>query len=99
VGTYRLQLTANNGQAATVSGVTVSVVTPALSISLLPGELQLAWPPDSSSNWLLQYQSNPPAAGLGTNWIYVSGLLTNPYAAPIYPAGGSIFYRLVLTNQ
>jgi hypothetical protein len=98
-GTYRLQLAASNGQAATVSAIMVNVITPALSVSILSGELQLAWPPDSSSNWLLQYQSNPPAAGLGTNWIYISGSLTNPYTVPIYSVGGSVFYRLVLTNQ
>jgi DNA-binding NarL/FixJ family response regulator len=63
----------------------------------LPGALQLSWP-GNNTNWLLQYQSNSLSMGLGTNWVYVPGLLTNPFLMPVYPGAGSVFFRLVLTN-
>jgi beta-galactosidase len=97
-GTYQLQLAAGNGQATTVSSIIISAIIPALSISTSPGELQLSWP-GNNSNWLLQYQSNPPSGGLGTNWLYQSGPISNPFTMPIYPGAGSFFYRLTLTNQ
>ena len=96
-GIYQLQLAAGNGQATTVSSLTVDAMTPRLSVLPLPGALQFSWPPNSS-NWLLQYQSNPPSAGLGTNWLYWTAPMTNPFTTPIYPGAGSIFYRLILTN-
>ncbi len=68
-GLYQLQLAAGDGQATTVGSLTVNVITPALSLLPLPNALQLSWP-TNSSNWLLQFQSNPPSMGLGTNWIY-----------------------------
>jgi hypothetical protein len=76
----------------------VNVIKPALSLSLLPNALQLSWPLNSS-NWYLQYQTNPPSMGLGANWMDVPGPLSNPFVTPIYPGVGSAFYRLVLTNQ
>jgi hypothetical protein len=98
IGTYQLQLAANDGQATTVSGLMVNVIKPSLSLSLLPNALQLSWPVNSS-NWYLQYQTNLPSMGLGANWMDVPGPLTNPFVTPIYPGVGSAFYRLVLTNQ
>jgi len=97
-GLYQLQLAASDGQAITVSSLAVNVITPALSLSPLPNALQLSWP-TNSSNWLLQFQSNPPSMGLGTNWIYIPGPITNPFVMPIYPGAGSVFFRLSLTNQ
>jgi hypothetical protein len=98
-GTYQLQFAANDGQATTVGSLTVNVVMrPALSTVWLPNALQLSWLANSS-NWLLQYQANPPSIGLGTNWMSVPDPLTNPFVVPIYPDAGSVFYRLVLTNQ
>jgi len=97
-GTYQLQLAASDGQATTVGSMVVNAIIPALSLSLFSNALQLSWP-TNSINWLLQYQTNPPAAGLGTNWMGVPGPITNPYAMPIDPDIGSAFYRLVLTNQ
>ena len=97
-GTYQLQLAANDGQATTVGSIMVNAVKPALSLSLFSNALQLSWP-TNSTNWLLQYQTNPPSVGLGTNWMGVPGLITNPFAMPIRPDVGSAFYRLVLTNQ
>ena len=97
-GTYQLQLAASDGQATTVGSMVVNAIIPALSLSLFSNALQLSWP-TNSINWLLQYQTNPPAAGLGTNWMDVPGPITNPFAMPIDPDIGSAFYRLVLTNQ
>jgi hypothetical protein len=95
-GTYQLQLAAGNGQATTVSSLIVNAITPELSVLPLSGALQLSWL--AGSNWLLEYQSNPPSAGLGTNWRYWTAPMTNPFTTPIYPGAGSIFYRLILTN-
>ena len=40
-------------------------------------------------------QTNPLARGLGTNWTDVPGsALDNQFAFPIYPANGSMFFRL-----
>jgi hypothetical protein len=96
-GTYQLQLAAGNGQATTVSTLTVNAITPALSMVPLPGALQLSWP--ANSNWLLEYQSNPPSMGLGTNWQYSTVPAMDPFTTPVYPNAGSIFYRLILTNS
>ncbi len=97
-GAYQLQLAAGDGQATTVSWLTVDAITPVLSHAALPGALLLSWPANSS-NWLLQYQSNPPSVGLGTNWLYWPRPITNPLATPVYPNPGSVFYRLILTNS
>ena len=96
-GTYQLQITASDGQAATVSSLTINVIMPGLSLLPLPGALQLSWP-DSNTNWLLQYQSNSLSVGLGTNWVYVPSPITNPFLMPVYPGAGSVFFRLVFTN-
>jgi beta-galactosidase len=96
-GTYQLQLAAGNGQATTVSSLTVNAIAPALSMVPLPGAFQVSWP--ANSNWSLEYQSNPPSAGLGTNWQYSTTPMTDPFTMPFYPNAGSIFYRLILTNS
>jgi hypothetical protein len=46
----------------------------------------------------LQAQTNPAGLGLGTNWAYVPGPITNPYVVPLNRSVGSVFHRLVLTN-
>jgi hypothetical protein len=97
-GTYVLRLTANDGQAQTVSNVTITaVVRPIISISTQLGILQLSWP-TNGGNWLLQSQTNPPSIGLGTNWTILPGPVTNPFWIPFSPAAGAVFYRLILTN-
>jgi autotransporter-associated beta strand protein len=59
------------------------------------GLLTLAWP-DDHTGWRLQAQTNPPAAGLGTNWVTVPNTeLTNRFTAPLDPDNGSVFYRLI----
>ena len=94
-GTYQLQLTANDGQVATVGSLTVSAITaPDLSVQWQPGVLQLSWPADGVA-WGLQYQTNPVTTGLGTNWQNWSGPVTNPFVLPLSPAAGSAYYRLI----
>jgi alpha-L-rhamnosidase len=59
------------------------------------GSLQLSWPADHTG-WTLQMQSNPPAVGLTTNWVRLAGSsFTNQLSLPMYPGGGSAFFRLV----
>lgn len=59
------------------------------------GVMVLSWPTDHTG-WQLQVQTNTAAAGLGTNWMDVSGAnLTNTVTLPIDAAVGSVFYRLV----
>jgi len=96
-GTYQLQLAANEGQATTVAGLTVTAVPPVISISRFSNTVQLSWP-SNASNWMLQYQSNPPFVGLGSNWMLIPGPVTNPFLVPTYSNAGSVFYRLKTTN-
>ena len=57
--------------------------------------LILSWP-SGYTGWRLQVQSNSLNAGLGTNWVDVSGSsLTNNLVVPVDSASGTIFYRLV----
>jgi hyaluronate lyase len=94
-GNYQLQLAANDGQVTTVSSVTVAaIIQPNLSFQLLSGALQLSWPA-SNGNWQLQSQTNLSA----TNWQNLPGTITNPFVAPIDPAAGSVFYRLLLMTN
>ena len=95
-GTYSVSATVG-GCASAPAAITVTANPPAgISAQALNGSLILRWP--VGGNWVLQYQSNPLAMGLGTNWIYVPGPLTNPFSVPIFPDAGSVFYRLVLSN-
>ncbi len=77
-------------------GVRPASAAPApLSCALSAGQLQLTWPLDHGG-WILQMQTNAPGGGLGTNWITLPGSdLNNQYSAPVNPASGSVFYRLV----
>ena len=57
--------------------------------------LNLSWPA-GYTGWRLQVQVNALNAGLGTNWVNVSGSsLTNNVALPMDATQGSVFYRLV----
>jgi len=94
-GNYQLQLVADDGQVTTVDSVAVTVVErPSLSFQLLSGAIQLSWPA-GSGNWQLQCQTN----SLGTNWQDLPGPVNNPFVAPVDPAAGSVFYRLLLTGD
>ena len=104
-GTYGITFVANNGLTAS-TGLTVivnssmiaAVTRPKLSFQLLPGAVQLSWPTDDD-RWQLQFQTNPPATGLGTNWQNLPGVVSNPFVAPMDPVAGSAFYRLLLINN
>jgi beta-galactosidase len=99
-GSYQLQLAASDGQATTVSSLTVTAITqPNLALQLISSNtFQLSWPA-SNGNWQLQYQANPIAAGLGTNWQNFPGPVTNPFVVPIDPTVGTVFYRLLLLTN
>jgi hypothetical protein len=56
--------------------------------------LTLTWPADHVG-WILQSQTNSLAAGLGTNWVDVTGsTANNTNAITINPASPSVFFRL-----
>ena len=58
-------------------------------------QIQLLWPA-SHTGWELQMQTNPPYAGLGANWVTVTGSpLTNQLLLPLISSDGSTFFRLV----
>lgn len=86
---------------AATTGVTGIVNTNPTNIvfSASSGNLTLSWPADHTG-WQLQAQTNSLAVGLNTNWVTVGGSTgTNKIVMPINPANGSVFYRLVYTNQ
>ena len=59
-----------------------------------PNQLTLSWPP-SHLGWTLQEQTNAIAVGLATNWTDITNsVATNQMILPVYPASGSVFYRL-----
>jgi len=69
---------------------------PLLGTQIGGGQIQISWPADHTG-WTLQMQSNALSLGLTTNWVVVTGsTLTNQISLPMYPAGGSVFLRLVL---
>jgi autotransporter-associated beta strand protein len=56
--------------------------------------LTLTWPADHVG-WILQSQTNSLAAGLGTNWVDVTGsTANNTNAITINPTSPSVFFRL-----
>jgi hypothetical protein len=70
------------------------VMPTTLSTILTGNMLNLSWP----SNYLgcrLQVQTNSLNAGVGTNWVPVTGSTsTNQMFVPINPTNGSVFFRL-----
>ena len=72
----------------------VSTNSVPLNFSLSSNTLQFNWPADHTG-WKLQVQTNPPEAGLGTNWVLVPDSTgTNWIALPINGNNGSVFFRL-----
>ncbi len=58
-------------------------------------QLRLSWPADHIG-WSLQAQTNPPGAGLSTDWVMLPAtMLTNQIFLPIIATNGSVFYRLI----
>jgi hypothetical protein len=71
-----------------------SLVLPQLAWQVADGQIQIGWPSDHIG-WELQAQTNSPNAGLGTNWVTVSGsTLTNQFTLPINLNDGTVFFRL-----
>jgi hypothetical protein len=95
---YRLNITANNGDG---SGLQLAELAFTYGISSAPvqlgfastsGKVQLSWPADHIG-WRLEMQTNTNTAGLGTNWLTVSGsTATNFFIVPV--VNFSSFFRL-----
>ena len=82
---------------ATLTMIAGGVNTNATNIqATLTGDgLQLAWP-DDHTGWRLLMQTNPPGAGLGTNWQEVpASATTNRLWFQLDASRGSVFFRLV----
>jgi hypothetical protein len=63
-----------------------------MSVGVSGGNLTLTWP-QSYTGWLLQAQTN--AAGIGANWVTVSGsAATNSVVMPIGRTNPAVFFRL-----
>ena len=71
-----------------------SLTSPQLGWRVANGQLQISWPVDHYG-WHLVMQTNPPGAGLGTNWITAPGSqATNIFNVPMNLSNGSAFFRL-----
>ena len=71
-----------------------SLTPPQLGWQLANGQIQINWPA-THFGWHLDVQTNPPGAGLGTNWLAVSGSqATNMITLPLDATNGSVFFRL-----
>ena len=74
---------------------TVGTAPVNLATTVSNGMLSLAWPSDHIG-WRLQVQTNSLNAGLGTNWVDVSGsTATNQMGVILDPTSGSVFYRII----
>lgn len=99
---YYFVVSATNAAAAVESANSAAVGlrplatnSPALSLAVNNGQLQLNWPQDHTG-WTLQAQTNSLKTGLGTNWVTVSGsTATNQVGIPINSTNGGVFLRLV----
>jgi fibronectin type 3 domain-containing protein len=66
-----------------------------LSFARTGNQFELNWPADHTG-WQLQSQTNSLPAGLGTNWVNVTGSeQTNHVVWPMNAADGAVFFRLV----
>ncbi len=101
-GYYRLNITANNGDANSLQQaelaftfLNVALTAPSLSVGMNGGQLQFNWPADHTG-WRLQSQTSGAAGGLGANWSAVAGSAgTNQVFVPVNPSGDPVFFRLV----
>lgn len=89
----------SNSAGAITSSNAVLAVPPPQNTSLSPvfdgGTLTLSWP-SNSVGFRLEMQTNPPALGLGTQWLTVAGSSqTNQMAFAVDSTLGSSFFRLV----
>lgn len=75
--------------------LTVPATAAAITPGLASGTLNLSWPANQTGFRLLA-QTNPPGAGLTTNWQPVANsAMTNQISIPLSNTNGSIFFRLV----
>jgi glucose/arabinose dehydrogenase len=84
-----------NGQYTANAGEIFKLVTgaapPVLNVTTNGSGLQFSW----TGTFHLQYQTNGPGLGLGTNWINYPGGGSNPVTVPFNLNLGSSFFRLV----
>jgi hypothetical protein len=97
-----LSLVVTNAYGTNISLVTLTVVNPIngqstnIVATATNNNLYLTWPADHMG-WTLQGQTNASPAGLGTNWVDVTGSTsTNQIVIPVNPTNGSVFYRMIL---
>jgi hypothetical protein len=79
-----------------IAHTATNTVSTNLYVSRLDGaNIILQWPGDHTG-WTIQAQTNPPTAGLSTNWSTLAGSsLTNQFVMPIDETNGSFFFRMV----
>jgi alpha-L-fucosidase 2 len=84
-----------SSNSAEASAQTVATTVPQLGFVVNGGgQIQFSWPMDHIG-WRLEAQTNSPGAGLGTNWVTVSGsIATNRIFIPISTTDCSVFFRL-----
>jgi len=96
---YYFVLSATNAagestNSAPVSAQPLSMSATPLTLGTGGGHLQIAWPQDNLG-WVLQSQTNPPGAGIGTSWVAMpASAITNQIVIPLDSANGSVFFRL-----
>ena len=84
-----------SANSAPVGAEPVSATPPQLSFGTISNQVRITWPQDHLG-WILQVQTNPANAGIGTNWVTVpASATTNGIGYSIDPASGSVFFRLV----
>jgi hypothetical protein len=65
-------------------------------ISVTGNQVTMSWP-SNYTGWTLQGQTNPPGAGITTNWHDVPGsTATNLLVVPVGATNGSAFFRMIL---
>lgn len=83
-------------QVLTSTGGTQTTPTNLLISTVSPGLITVSWPSEYIG-WSLEVQTNSSPAGLGTNWVRVTGAsTTNQFQLPLDPANGSVFLRMVM---
>ena len=90
-----LNVAGESANSVEASAQPVSLTPPQLAFGVSGNLIQFTWPTDHTS-WRLLVQTNSLMSGLGTNWQTVpNSANTNLFAAPIDPANGTVFFRLV----
>lgn len=83
-----------SANSAQISVQPVSTVPLTFNYGLSANQLHLSWPV-THRGWRLEAQTNALAAGLGTNWVTVTGsTATNQMFLPVSVSSPSVFFRL-----